>query len=281
MARSGSQSRVSWTMRSPGLERARLPPDLVLERVAHVPERVHVLDLDLGAVLGLAARPERDVGVAAERALLHVAVAHAQVDQDRAERLQVGGGLLRALEVGLGDDLHQRHPGPVEVHAARGRGLERALVDELAHVLLEVHALDADLARPAARVDREAPVLGERLLVLADLVVLRHVGVVVVLAREAVQAVHRAAERQGGHRAELDGAAVDHRERAGQAQADRAGLGVRRRAEGGPAAAEHLGHGRELRVHFQADDGLVAVCVSWRSGHQRGLARCARWSTCW
>ena len=189
MARSGSQSRVSWTMRSPVSSARAWRRDLVLERVAHVPERVHVLDLDLGAVL---AWPRgRSEMLASQRSEpSSMLPSHTpQVDQDRAERRQVGGRLLRAAEVRLGDDLHQRHAGPVEVHLARGRGLERALVDELAHVLLEVHALDADLARgrrPRSTV--EAAVLGERLLVLADLVVLRHVRVVVVLAREAVQA---------------------------------------------------------------------------------------------
>ncbi len=136
-----------------GVERAALPLDLVLQRVADVTERVHVLDLDLGPVLGLPARPERDVGVAAQGALLHVPVAHPEVDHDGAQGSEIRGGLVGAAQVGLGDDLHQRHAGPVVVHAAGLGGLERALVEQLAHVLLEVHALDADLPRARARVD--------------------------------------------------------------------------------------------------------------------------------
>src|SRR5262244_3243353 len=72
--------------------------------------------------------------------------------------------------------------------------------------------LYADLAGDAVHIHGEAAVLGERLLVLADLVVLRHVRVVVVLAREAVQRVYPAGQRQRRRDAELDGAAVDDRQ---------------------------------------------------------------------
>ena len=97
-----------------------------------------------------------------------------------ARSAQVCGGFLRASQIRVGDDLHQRHAGAVVVHLARRRRLERPLVDELADVLLEVQALDADVPRAIPRRDREEAVLGERLLVLADLVVLA-VRVVVVL----------------------------------------------------------------------------------------------------
>ena len=171
-------------------------------------------------------------------------------------------GLRRS---GLGDDLHQRHAGAVEVHLARRRRLERPLVDELAHVLLEVQALDADVPRAVPRRDREPAVLGERLLVLADLVVLRHVRVVVVLPREAVPHVHRAAEGQRRLDAELDGAPVDDGQRARHALADGTGLGIGGGAEARRAAAEHLGRRRELRVHLEPDDRLVRGLAHGRS----------------
>src|SRR6266851_7750714 len=101
--------------------------------------------------------------------------------------------------------------------------------------------------------------LRERLLILTDLVVLRHVRVVVMLAREAVVRVDRAADRECGHDAELHRATIDERERAGHALADRAGGGVGCGAEHRKAAAEHLGDGRELSVDLEADYCFVII----------------------
>ena len=68
---------------------------LVLERLLHVAEGVHVLQLDLRAERRLPARAQRDVRVAAEAPLLHVPVADAEVHEDVAQRDQVvaRGGL--------------------------------------------------------------------------------------------------------------------------------------------------------------------------------------------
>src|SRR5260370_40947135 len=95
--------------------------------------------------------------------------------------------------------------------------------------------------------------LRQRLLVLADLVVLRHVRVVVVLAREAIVRVDLAADRERAHDSELHRATIDERERAGPALADRAVGGVWCGSEHGPAAAEHLGVCRELSVGSESD----------------------------
>ena len=56
--------------------------------------------------------------------------------------------------------------------------------------------------------------------------------------------------------AELDGAAVQHRQRARQAEADRADLRVRRRAERVLQPQKIFVCGQELRVDLEADDGL-------------------------
>ena len=81
--------------------------------------------------------PHRDVGVAAEAAFLHVAVADADPAHQRVQRLRVGDRLVGAAHVGLGDDLEQRRAGAVEVDA--GHAVE-VLVQRLAGVLLEVRA---------------------------------------------------------------------------------------------------------------------------------------------
>ena len=119
----------------------RLAADLVVDGALDVAEGVHVLDLDLGAEAARADAAHRDVGVAAEAAFLHVAVADLEVLQDRAQRAQVGAGLGRAAQVGLAHDLEQRHAGAVEVDQAAAAV---RVVDVLAGVLLHVDAGQAD-----------------------------------------------------------------------------------------------------------------------------------------
>ena len=72
-----------------------------------------------------------------KRALLQVAVVDPEVDQHVAQRLEVLGRLVGGAQVGLADDLEQRHAGAVQVdqRAAAGR-----VVDVLAGVLLHVDA---------------------------------------------------------------------------------------------------------------------------------------------
>src|SRR5439155_14278283 len=158
----------------------------------------------------------------------------------------------------------------VVIDEARLGRLEGPLVEELADVLFQMESLDADDARRPVDLDLETAVFGQRLLVLGDLVVLRHVRVVVVFAREAARVVHATVERERGADAELDRAAVDDGKHARHSLADRARLAVRRRPEGRRTAAEHLRPREELRVDLEADDGL-----HWSGGRETGFHR--RW----
>ena len=90
-----------------------LPVDLIFQGLFHRLEGVHILDLDLGAQLAGAPWAHGDVGVAAEGAFLHIAVADLQVLQGGSQVLEIAAGLFRAGDVGLADDLHKRNPGPV------------------------------------------------------------------------------------------------------------------------------------------------------------------------
>ena len=99
----------------------------------------------------------------------------------------------------------------------------------------------------------------ERLVVLADLVRLRHVRVEVVLAVERAWAGWCSSSASADAHRQLDGVAVQHRQRAGQAERDRIDVGVRLVAEAVGARAEQLGRGGQLDVHLEADDQLVAV----------------------
>jgi hypothetical protein len=125
----------------------------------------------------------RDVDVGPQVALLHVAVAGPERDEDGADLLHIGRGLLGRAHVGHGDDLHQRRAGPVEVDVG-GVGVE--VVDRLAGVLLEVQPLDAHgEGRAVAALDLHLALADDRVGELADLIALRQVGVEVVLAVEA------------------------------------------------------------------------------------------------
>ena len=100
---------------------------------------------------------------------------------------EVGGGLLGRAQVRPRDDLHQRHAGAVVVDLARARGVETSPSwSSLPTSSSRCRRSIADAPRHAAQLDLQRAVLGQRLLVLADLVVLRHVRVVVVLPREPV-----------------------------------------------------------------------------------------------
>ena len=122
------------------LDQLDLPAHLELDRLLHEAEAVEVLDLAARAERVAAGRAHRDVGVAAEAAFLHVAVADADPAHQRVQRLRVGDRLVAAAHVGLGHDLEQRRAGAVEVDA--GHAVE-VLVQRLAGVLLEVRAGEA------------------------------------------------------------------------------------------------------------------------------------------
>ena len=80
------QSRVSCGTRAAAFDHADLALDFKLNRFLHETERIQIFDFDLGAELLGAARADADVGVAAERAFLHVAITDPGVEQDLAER---------------------------------------------------------------------------------------------------------------------------------------------------------------------------------------------------
>ena len=105
-------------MRPPASSTFGLSLDLELHGVVGVLEAVDVLQLDLLPERALARRPDADVRLAADVAFLHVRAAGPDVAQDLAQLHQVRARLLRRAHVRLGDDLHQRHAGAVDVDEA-------------------------------------------------------------------------------------------------------------------------------------------------------------------
>ncbi len=131
------------------------------------------------------------------------------------------------------------------------------VVDRLAGVLLEVEPLDADaLGRFALGLDVEVPLADDRVVQLADLVALRQVGVEIVLAVEAADAVDLGVEREPGADRLAHALAVQHGEHPRHGGVDQADLRVGGGAEARRGAAEQLRLRRDLGVDLEPDDDL-------------------------
>ena len=244
------------------LAAALVDPDLALDLrrdpVGDELEGVHVLQLGLRAVALLPGLAHGDVGVAAERALLHLGVGDAELDDRLAQELEEAARLLARADVRLGDDLHERRAAAVEVDE-RGLGSvdapgRAADVDGLGGVLLEVRADDPDLTVAVRPRHDEPAARGERDVVLGDLVPLRQVGVEVVLPVEERTLGDLAAEGEAELDRPLDRRPVRHRQRPRMREADGAGARVRLLAPDVLAAAEHLRPRLQLDVDLEADD---------------------------
>ena len=174
-----------------GLEQRDLPRDLGVDARSTKRNEFMFLSSVLVPSSSLPDRAHRHVGVAAQRALLHVHVARRRAGAASRAAGQPVARLLGGVQVGLGDDLRERRAAAVEVdHAGLGAvdAARRADVHELRRVLLEVDAVDAHVAQPPAAAQRDV--------VLGDLVALRQVGIEVVLAVEDRPRRELAAERE-------------------------------------------------------------------------------------
>jgi hypothetical protein len=251
--------------RAAGSDHVDLPRDLVLQRAPHAADAVEILQFAFGAEFFLAFRPHGNIHVAAHLALFHVGIADTTVNQDLLERREVGEGFLGRRHVGLADDFHQRRSGAIEVDAA-GTVLE---VERLGHVLLEVNAHEPDrfvgdggrfllhVFRIGEQVERDRAARAERLVVLRDLVILRHVRVEIILPVELAARGDLAPEHFAGEERLDDRLLVRHGQHAGHAEADGAHMRIGRPAEFVFAAAEHLRVRLELDVDFKSDDDFV------------------------
>ena len=172
------------------LHKGSLALDLEGESAADSTDGIEILQLDLGAVFLLTDRSHGNVHIAAHLALLHVGIADFTVDKDLPECCEVGEGLFWGSDVGLRDDLHERGAGTVEINAAGSLEMET-----LRHILFEMDAGEPDLLaggrdrllcilRIGRLVQWDVASETEGLVVLGDLVVLRHVRIVVVLTVE-------------------------------------------------------------------------------------------------
>ena len=201
-----------------------------------------------------------NVGVAPERAFLHLAVGNLEIAEREPEFFEAAAGVGRGADLGLADNLEEWDPGAIQVDLRHSPGAVR----QLAGVLFEVDPGQSALATAAAVLaegDLQMASLGEGEVVLADLVVLGKVWVVVVLAIPLGEFGDLRVQRHGRLERQLEGLAIHGRERPGQAQRDGVGLRIGGQAELGTAPGEHLALGLELHVDLQADDDFVVhVC---------------------
>ena len=258
------------------LDQLDLALDLVVDGLLDEAERVDVLDLGAGAELGLPLGAYRDVAVAAQRAFGHVAVADAEVADQRVNGFHIGHRLFRRADIRLGDDFQQRGAGAVEVDAAHA---VEVFVQALAGVFFKVRAGDADAFDGAVfQGDVQVPFTDDGMIHLAGLVALGQVRVEVVLTCEHVGAAQFGVDRQAEFHRHAHGLGIEHRQGAGHAQVNQAGLSVGLGAEGGGAGRENLRLGAELGVDFQPDHGFPLHCG--RPQNPVGAWRCQS-VTCW
>src|SRR5271157_1935556 len=243
--------------------------DLVFQRLADEAEGIDVLHFCLGAELRLPARTDADVRIATQRTFFHVAVADAGVEDDLLQPGQIFVRFVRRRNVGLTNDLDQRHTGTVQVDGRPLAAVVQAVVQALAGVFLQVNARDTDALGPVRRLDLDVSVLGERFVVLRDLIALGQVRIEVILAREDGRFVDLAIQRRRRQHRKLHRPLVQHRQRPRQAEAHWTYVRVWQIAEARRAAAEDLRRGQELDVYFQSNDRLILGARGNR-GFRRG-----------
>jgi hypothetical protein len=90
----------------------------------------------------------RDVGVAAKRSFLHVAVADLDPAHQRMQRLRVRHRFGGAAQIGLGDDLEQRVPARLRIDPAHAVEI---LVQRFSGVLFEMRPRQPDFSFPTRR----------------------------------------------------------------------------------------------------------------------------------
>src|SRR5665213_1129810 len=151
-------------------------------------------------------------------------------------------------------------------------------VQRLSGVFLEMYALDFDPHNFALNLDVEISLDAQRLVVLRDLEVLRHVGIEVVLASEPAPRRDRAVQGEADSDRRLNRHCIRDRQRSRQAQACRAGVRVRRRTESRRAPAEHLRDSAELDVRLKTEYRLESrQRLFIRGAHSAGASSRSRW----
>src|SRR5258708_21175314 len=125
-----------------------MPRDLVGDRFLDRLERVDVLYLNLGAkCIGGA---DRDVGFDAHLALFHVCIAVAEISEEQLQLFRKTARGLGIVDDRLGDELHERDAGAIEVD----EGAIRPLMRGTRSVFLQMDTRDGYAGELPARDER-------------------------------------------------------------------------------------------------------------------------------
>ncbi len=216
-----------------------------------------------------AARTHADIGVAAERAFFHVAIADAGKEHDLAEGGEIGVGLFGGADVRLGNDFAERRATAVVIDIGLFGGVREAFVKIFRGIFFQVKTGDADALFGATDFNFQPAVGSERQFVLRDLIALGEVRVEVVFPGKTRAFLNRAIQGERGAHGHFHSALVQYGESSRQAEAHWADVGIRRVAKAGGAAAEDFRLGQELDVDFQTDDRLIFRLQFRR--HSRGF----------
>jgi len=258
------------------LQQRDLAAGLIIDGLLDEAHRVHVLDFaarpQMAEILRrliffiLAGPTDRDVHIRPQVAVLHVAVAGAQIPQDLAQFHHIGGGFLGTAQVGARDDLHQGDAGAVQIDEGQRRV---HVMDRLARVLFDMDPFDPHPAGDArAHLDQHLALADQRVIELRNLIPLRQIGIEIVLAvKGRAQIDLRLQPQTGAHRL-FDAEFVDHRQHARHRRIDKGDVGIGFGAEGGRGAGEQLGPAGDLGVNLHADDDFP---VAGGPGNHLGL----------
>ena len=104
------------------------------------------------------------------------------------------------------------------------------------------------------QIDHDLALADDRVLVLADLIALRQIGIEIVLAVEHRAMIDLRLEAEAGADRLRDAFLVDHRQHARHGRVDQRDLAVGLAAEFGRGAGEQLGLAGDLGVDLHADD---------------------------
>ena len=126
----------------------------------------------------------------------------------------------------------------------------------LARVLFQMQPLDTDLHGLAVNVDLDLALTHDRLLVLADLISLRQIGIEIVLTIKHTFQIDRCLNAQPRAHGLCDAFGIDDGQHAGHRRIDKRDMTIRSATERGRGAREKFRRRGHLRVHLQADDDL-------------------------
>ena len=146
---------------------------------------------------------------------------------------------------GLGDDLHQRHPGTVIIHKRMvgpfNTAVGTAHMGILAGIIFNMRAFHRHTENITVfKLNIQVPFTIQRLIILGDLIIARHIRIEIILARELRPFSDIAVQSQPELNSVVDSRPVHHREAARKPKGHRGQLRVGLAAEMDFCRAEKL-----------------------------------------